>query len=442
MSYTARLRTLMAETGRPIRVGLAGAGQMGSGLVAQVQRIDGLDVAAIADVDPERATKAYAGAGVTDVVSGSAFDVAAAVEGGGHVVLSEAALLADLPLDMVIDATGVPDVGAQLTLAALRSGKDVGLLNVECDVTIGLLLAELARRRGLVYTVCRGDEPAEARRLVDFARDLSFEVVCAGKGKNNPLDPTATPESLTAEAADKGMNPKMLCSFVDGSKAMIEMAALANATGLEVSRRGMYGPTATVASLPQVFALREDGGVLDRAGVVDYCTGDVAPGVFVIVRSDSAVVLEEMSYLKMGPGPYFAFYRPYHLASIEAPLSIGEAALDRLPSLQPRHWRAEVAAAAKRALAPGDVIDGIGGSTVYGVIEDASAFAEQQFVPLGLLAGADVVRAVPQGQLLTWADVKIDDSLTIARLRVLQEQFVSGALTADDLETAVADIAA
>lgn len=440
MSYTTRLRARMAEAGRPIRVGLAGAGQMGSGFVAQVQRIDGLDVAAIADVDPQRAIKAYGAAGVVEVSDGSTGDMAELLDGGGHLVVTAAAMLADLAVDMVIDATGVPDVGAQLSLAALRSGKDVGLLNVECDVTIGLLLAELARRRGLVYTVCRGDEPAEARRLVDFALDLSFEVICAGKGKNNPLDPTATPESLRAEAAEKRMNPKMLCSFVDGSKAMIEMAALANATGLQVSRRGMYGPSASVAGLAQVFALREDGGVLDRPGVVDYCTGDVAPGVFVVVRSDNAVVLEEMCYLKMGTGPYFAFYRPYHLASIEAPLTIGEAALDRTPSLQPRHWVAEVAAAAKRNLTPGDVIDGIGGSTVYGVIEDAAVFAEQGLTPLGLLAGARLLRAVPQGQLLTRADVEIDEECTIARLRVLQEQWMSGTLSADDLETAVAAV--
>lgn len=440
MSYATRLRARMAEAGRPIRVGLAGAGQMGSGFVAQVQRIDGLDIAAIADIDPHRATRAYAAAGVTGVTDGSAG--AGAIDDGGHVVVADAAQLAELPLDMVIDATGVPDVGAQLSLAALRSGKDVGLLNVECDVTIGLLLAELARRRDLVYTVCRGDEPAEARRLVDFARDLAFEVVCAGKGKNNPLDPIATPESLQAEALGKRMNPKMLCSFVDGSKAMIEMAALANATGLEVSRRGMYGPKATVAGLAQVFALQQDGGVLDRSGVVDYCTGDVAPGVFVVVRSDNVTVLEEMSYLKMGPGPYFSFYRPYHLASLEAPLSIGEAALDRVPSLQPRQWVAEVAAAAKRDLAPGDLIDGIGGSTVFGVIEAAGVFADQGLVALGLLAGARVLHPVRQGQLLTQADVQIEADSTIARLRVLQERWIAGTLAADDLESEVAVVAA
>lgn len=435
MSYVERLRERMSERGRPVRVGLAGAGQMGSGFVAQVQRIDGLEIAAIADVDPGRVVAVYAAAGVTDV--GTDADATAVVAAGGHVALADAVGLAEVGVDMVIDATGVPDVGAQLSLAAIRSGIDVGLLNVECDVTIGLLLSELARRRDLIYTVCRGDEPAEARRLVDFARDLAFEVICAGKGKNNPLDPTATPDSLQAEAEAKGMNPKMLCSFVDGSKAMIEMAALANATGLRVSRRGMYGPRASVDTLAEVFALAADGGVLDRPGVVDYCTGDVAPGVFVIVRSDDETVLEEMTYLKMGPGPYFAFYRPYHLASIEAPLTIGEAALDRRASLAPRHWVAEVAACAKRDLAAGEVIDGIGGSTVYGMIEDAEVFAEQTLVPLGLLAGARLTRPVAQGAVLTRADVEIDEDSTIARLRAVQEEFVAGRLSSDQLAGAV-----
>src|SRR6478752_1253136 len=179
MGYSNRLAAREAETGRPVRVGLAGAGQMGSGFVAQVQRITGLEIGAIADVDPNRAVNAYKAAGVDPDVEG----------GKRHAVLTDAAALAQADVDMVVDATGVPDVGAALTLGALRAGK--------------------------IYTLCRGDEPAEAVRLVEFARDLAFEVVAAGKGKNNPLNPSATPDSLREEATSKHMNPKMLCSFVD-----------------------------------------------------------------------------------------------------------------------------------------------------------------------------------------------------------------------------------
>ncbi|MFL6075656.1 MAG: NAD(P)H-dependent oxidoreductase [Mycobacteriales bacterium] len=426
-AYGARLAARQQKLGRPVRVGLVGAGQMGTGLVAQVGRIPGMSVAAIADVDTGRAERAYAGAGVAGVVSGDDPDrLASAVEEGRPVAVGDAELLTGLPVDFVVEATGVPEVGARVAFAALLAGKDVGLLNVECDITVGYLLTSLARRGGQVYTVCRGDEPAEAKRLVDYARDLAFEVVCAGKGKNNPMDVTSTPDSLAAEAAEKGMNPKMLCSFVDGSKAMIEMAALANATGLEVSTRGMHGPATTVDGLAEVYRPVAEGGILDRAGVVDYCTGPVAPGVFAVVRSDDRTVIDEMRYLKMGPGPYFTLYRPYHLASIEAPLSIAEAVLDRTPSLQPDGWRAEVCAAAKRDLAAGDRIDGIGGHTVYGIIESAAAAGAENLVPIGLLAGARMVRPVPQGKVLTWADVEVDETSTLAHLRRLQDRMLAG----------------
>jgi predicted homoserine dehydrogenase-like protein len=415
MGYSNRLAAREAETGRPVRVGLAGAGQMGSGFVAQVQRITGLEIGAIADVDPNRAVNAYKAAGVDPDVEG----------GKRHAVLTDAAALAQADVDMVVDATGVPDVGAALTLGALRAGKHVGLLNVECDVTIGFLLSAVARNAGKIYTLCRGDEPAEAVRLVEFARDLAFEVVAAGKGKNNPLNPSATPDSLREEATSKHMNPKMLCSFVDGSKAMIEMAALANGADLKVTKRGMHGPAATVPTLAEIFIPEADGGILPGTGYVDYCTGPVAPGVFVIVKAEDPVVHEEMSYLKMGPGPYFSLYRPYHLASIEAPLSVGEAVLHEQASIAPIAWNAEVGAAAKRDLQPGDALDGIGGSTVYGMIENADVFAQERLLPLGLVGGAKITRPVAEGELLTYDDVEWERPSLIRQLRELQDRQIA-----------------
>ena len=427
MSFTKRLQERERNTGRPVRVGLAGAGQMGSGYVAQVQRIAGMEIGAIADVDSARAAAAYKAAGV-EVDAGST---------GRHVVLDDAMALADADVDVVVDATGVPEVGAGLSLAALRAGKHVALLNVECDVTIGFLLAALGRAKGRVYTVCRGDEPAEARILVDYARDLAFEVVCAGKGKNNPLDPSATPESLAAEAATKHMNPKMLCSFVDGSKAMIEMASLANGTDLQISTRGFHGPAATVPTLSEIYRLTEDGGILDRPGVIDYCTGPVAPGVFAVVRTDDPIVHEEMSYLKMGPGPYFTLYRPFHLASIEAPLSVGEAVLDGTASICPVAWNAEVGTVAKRDLTAGESLDGIGGSTVYGVAEAADIFRREGLLPLGLVGGAQMTKDVPKGALLTYQDVQWARPGVIGQLRALQERQIAENWTDEQVVAAV-----
>ena len=431
MSFRARLLERERQLGRPLRVGLVGAGQMGRGFAAQLGRTPGVQLSAVADVQRERAAEALSAVGVPEVAAASAASRRRAVDDGGAVALTDAAELVELPLDVVVEATGVPEVGARVILTALLAGRDVATLNVECDVTVGALLRRLSSSTGGLYSVCRGDEPVETKILVDFARDLGFEVVAAGKGKNNPLDPRATPAALEAEALAKGMNPKMLCSFVDGSKAMIEMAALANTTGLRVSTRGMHGPPSTVETLHRTFALREDGGVLERPGVVDYCTGPVAPGVFAVVRTDDPYVDHEMSYLKMGDGPYFTFYRPYHLASIEAPLTVYEMALDRRPSLVAEHWTAEVGAVAKRDLAPGEVVDGIGGSTVAGMIDDAEDFRRDGLVPLGVLAGARVVRPVPAGRLLTTDDVEIDQTSVIASLRQLQDALLHAAVPAD-----------
>jgi predicted homoserine dehydrogenase-like protein len=425
VNLSTRLRARERELGRPVRIGLAGAGQMGVGFVAQVQRIPGMETAAIADVLPGRPQAAFAQAGVDGVVAGDDPDkLAQAIADGRPVGLTDARMLTSMPVDVVVDATGVPDVGAFLAYSALLAGKDVATLNAEADVTIGLLLSRVAHSSGQVYALCKGDEPVEAKALFDFVTDLGFEVVCAGKGKNNPLRQHATPESVADEAAGKHMNPKMLASFVDGSKTMIECASLANATGLELSRRGMYGPATTVPELAGVFRPAADGGVLDRPGVVDYATGPVAPGVFVVGRSDHPTVIEEMAYLKMGGGPYYAFYRPYHLASLEAPLTVATAVLDRVSTLEPVAWNAEVVATAKRDLRAGDRIDGIGGGTVYGVADSAKAVAADGLLPLGLAARATVVRDVPVDQPLTYEDVELDDGSTILQLRRLQDQLL------------------
>src|SRR4029453_1748533 len=390
--------------------------------------IPGMTTAAIADVLPGRPKDAFAQAGVNGVVEGD--DPGALSQAGADgrpVGVADARLLVDLPVDVIVDATGVPDVGALISYAALTGGKDVATLNAEADVTIGLLLARVAKASGQVYAVCKGDEPVEVKELFDFVTDLGFEVVCAGKGKNNPLRPHADPDSVADEAAAKHMNPKMLASFVDGSKTMIECASMANATGLELSRRGMYGPQTTVPELADVFRPQADGGVLDRPGVVDYATGPVAPGVFIIGRTDHPTVIEEMAYLSMGPGPYFAFYRPYHLASLEPPLTLARAVLDRVSTLEPVAWNSEVVATAKRDLKPGDRIDGIGGATVYGVPHSAGAVASGGLPPLGLAARATVVRDVAIDQPLTHDDVELDESSTILQLRRLQDSLLGTA---------------
>ncbi|MEH6780912.1 MAG: oxidoreductase [Rhodoglobus sp.] len=426
MGYTNKLLARQREVGRPVRIGLVGAGQMGSGFIAQIARQKGVDITAVADIAIDRAVSALTNAGITDVDQSADLEaLAATIEAGGHVVVNDALALPKLPIDMVIECSGVPEIAAKVALASLLGGKDVALMTVEADVTVGLLLARIAAQTGNIYTVCRGDEPVECLKLVEYVEDIGLDVVLAGKGKNNPLNETATPSSLEAEAKTKGMNPRMLCSFVDGTKTMIEMAALANAADLELTKRSMHGPAATVPTLQDIFKPIEDGGILDRTGVVDYATGPVAPGVFVVAKATDPVVHEELSYLKLGEGPYFAFYRPYHLASVEAVLSIGEVIIDRQPSLAPIAWNADVSAMAKRDLKVGEKIDGIGGEHVYGDAVPAAEAKAGRELPIGLASAGTLIRDVAKGTAVTYDDVQLDETKTIVILRKLQDALLA-----------------
>ena len=422
MSYSSRLQAHANSLGRDVTIALVGAGQMGHGFGCQVDRMPGLSVRLVIDIDPARITALYADLGVSDpVISTDQAEIAAALTAGKRVGTTTTAFLAELPIDFIVEATGVPEIGAQITYSCLKAKKDVAVLNVEMDVTIGPLLHKIAVENGVIYTVCHGDEPIEAKVLVDFARDLNFEVIAAGKGKNNPFEPLSNPDSVRERATAKNMNPKMLCSFTDGSKTMTEMVALSNTTGIPLSKRGMNGPAATVKTLQNVFAPKEDGGILDKKGVIDYCTGDVAPGVFVIVKSDSKYINHEMSYLGMGPGPYFALYRPYHLASVEAPISVARAVVDRESSLFATHLISEVVAMSKKDLKVGDKIDGIGGYTVRGYADIAADSKRDNLVPIGLLQHAILKKDVAVGTLLTYDDVELDANSLIVKLRKEQD---------------------
>ena len=417
------------RSGRPIAVGLVGAGQMGMGLVSQVACMRGMRIMAIADLMIDRAHQAFRAAGIAEqeiVVADDPGMADAAFAMGRRVVTRSADLLPQLPgLEAIIEATGIPDLGARIAFNAILGRKHVVLLNVETDVTVGPLLKRMADLAGVVYTGAAGDEPAATLELYQFAQALGLEIICAGKGKNNPLDRAATPDMLAAEARLKGAAPKMLCSFVDGTKTMVEMAALANATGLLPSRRGLHGPTTTVDQLARVFSLRDQGGILDRPGVVDYAIGNVAPGVFLVFTSTLHVVVDELRYLKMGDGPNWALYRPYHLTSLETPLSVARAVLDGEATIAPSCGLvAEVITVAKRRLRAGETIDGIGGFTVYGLVEHASIAHEEQLLPLGLAQGATLRRDLPPDTPLTYGDVSLDERQTVVQLRRLQDQWL------------------
>ena len=291
----------------------------------------------------------------------------------------------------------------------------------------------------MLYALAAGDEPAACKELYDLAVSMGFTIVAAGKGKNNPLDRHATPAdpAVQKEAARRGLSPNMLIEFVDGSKTMIEMAAVSNATGLVPDVRGMHGPTTDRDHLDEAFALREDGGVLSRIGVVDYGVGHVAPGVFLIVRTDHPRLREAMVLRDMGDGPYYTLFRPFHLCSIEVPLTCAMLAIRKRSNMAPLdRLSSEVFAVAKRDLAAGDTLDAIGGTTYYSLIDTYEAAKAEGLLPIGLAKGARLVRPVRMDTPITYADVEIEPS-TVLSLRRLQEPWFEGAISEPDLLAAV-----
>jgi len=411
----------LENEGRRIRIGLVGAGFMGRGIVELVESCPGMEICAVSDIDIDRARSVFEEAGKTSVTQVKSLDE-------GNKAASEC-ILTDSPrivtqlesVDMIIEATGDPETGAEVAYFSIMNNKHVGMLNVETDVTIGPLLDRLAKAAGVVYTVCAGDEPAAIKDLCDFARLAGFSIVACGKGKNNPLDVHATPGTLAATAREKGLNPKILTEFVDGTKTMVEMSCVANAVGLTVDRRNMHGPVATKDKLAQVFSLQKDGGILTREGVVDYVVGDLAPGVFAVVRSNGSVQDRIMKYLKIGEGPNYLLYRPYHLTSLEVADSIAWACLYNKPTIAALGtFRTEVITVAKKNLEKGEFIDGIGGFCVRGGIERFDA-ASKVLLPLGLSAGARLKKDVENGEALTLGDVEIRDSLLL-QLRKIQDR--------------------
>ncbi len=419
-----------AESGRPVRIGVIGSGEMGTDLVTQGMLMPGIEVAAISTRRPWTARAAIEIAYGDDSRAAEAdtqSKVTAAIEAGRIAITSVETMVTNQLIDVVIDATGKPGVAADYDLMAMEHGKHLVMMNVEADVTIGAYLKREADRLGVVYTVGAGDEPSSCMELIEFATALGLRVVSAGKGKNNPLNHDAVPDQYREEAERRNMNPRMLVEFIDGSKTMVEMAAIANATGLVPDKPGMHGPSAGRDELARVLIPRADGGVLSKKGVVDYTIGKgVAPGVFVVVEATHPRVIERMDDLHVGKGPYYAFHRPYHLTSLEVPLSCARAVLygkaDMVPLPKPV---AEVAAVAKRDLAVGETFDAIGETCYRSWTMTAGEAAAARAVPVGLLEGGKVLKPVKKGDLLTLENATPDTTTRLWALRQKQEEMVA-----------------
>lgn len=429
MSLRERLLQREREAG-PIRVGLIGAGQMGTGLMSQMEKMDGMKVVAVADILPDRAEQAYQEAEIpsSEVVGWSnAQEASQAIQNGKRLATKAFQNLVELPeIDVVIESTGIPSVGASACYHAILARKHVVNMNVEADATIGYYLASLAQSAGVVYTLAAGDEPGSIKEIYDFADALGFDIIAVGKGKNNPLNRSVTPDDVAEQAKQKNMSAKMLASFVDGTKTMVEMTSIGNGIGFAPEVRGAHGPKCTVAELPEVFVPKADGGILDGPGAVDYAIGP-APGVFVIITTDHPKIRADLRYLRLsGHGNYWALYRPYHLANLETPISVARAVLYGEETLAThRPPVAETITMSKRALKAGERIDALGGFTVYGLIEKAEVARKEGLVPLGLSVGGVVRHDLQAHEPIRFDDLEPDETSLIYWLRRLQDEKIS-----------------
>jgi predicted homoserine dehydrogenase-like protein len=436
-----RLLQQRASESRPLRVALIGAGKFGSMFLAQARRTPGLHIVAVADLDPMRARNALARVG-WNAERYRARSLDEAYRSGTTCVTDDAAgAIAADSVEIAIDATGSPAAGIRHALACCRHGKHIVMVNVEADCLAGPLLARRAREAGVVYTLAYGDQPALICELVDWARAAGFDVVAAGKGtKYLPAYHESTPATVwghygfTPEQVERGdFNAQMFNSFLDGTKSAIEMAAVANATGLAPAPDGLAFPPCGVERLPSVLKPAAEGGVLHHRGQVEVVSSlerdgrpvarDLRWGVYVTFAADSEYVkrcFSEYGLATDESGNYAAIYKPYHLIGLELGISVASAGLRREATGAPTGFRGDVVAVAKRDLEPGQTLDGEGGYTVWGRLLPARDSLARGGLPIGLAHGVRLTRSVGKGATVSWRDIVVPES-EAARVRLEME---------------------
>ena len=416
-----------ADANNPVRVGLIGAGKFGSMFLSQVPTTAGLAVSVIADLDPERAKNACRQVGWSEGQVGEV-----------RFTDDAFAMIASGEVDVLVEATGNPAAGIEHARAAFVAGRHIVMVNVEADVLVGPLLAAEARDAGVVYTMAYGDQPALTCEMVEWARCCGFEVVAAGKGtKYLPAYHASTPDTVwghyglsAQEAAEAGMNSQMFNSFLDGTKSAIEMAAIANATGLSPAPQGLDFPACGMDDLAHVLRPQEAGGQLHHRGQVEVVSSierdgrpvhkDLRWGVYVVFEAPndySAACFRQYGMNTDDSGRYSAMYKPFHLIGMELNVSILSAALLGRATGCSQNFVGDAVATAKSDLAAGARLDGEGGFTVYGKLMPASLSLQQGGLPIGLAHGVSVNRAIAAGEIVRWSDVAMDESLNAVRAR-------------------------
>lgn len=436
MNLFAKLQARAAQ-GNPLRVGIIGAGKFGSMYLSQVPRTPGVHMVGIADLQPARARDALANVGWQEERYGATSLEEAAKNGTTAIVEDSMAMIASPFVDIIIDATGNPAVGIAHVLACCTHGKHIVMVNVEADALAGPLLKRRADEAGIVYSLAYGDQPALICEMVDWARAAGFEVIAAGKGtKYLPTYHTSTPDTvwqyygLTAEDARLGgMNAQMFNSFLDGTKSAIEMAAVANATGL-AAPDGLRFPSVGVDDLARVLRPQEDGGILTQRGEVEVISSlerdgrpvfrDLRWGVYVTFAGGTEYVercFKEYGLITDPSGKYTSMYKPFHLIGLELGISVASIGVRNEPTGAPHCWHGDVVATAKRDLVAGEMLDGEGGFTVYGKLMRAGDSLRLGGLPLGLAHGVKVTRPVKAGSPVSWNDVAFDADARAVKFR-------------------------
>ncbi len=413
-----------AEAGEPVRVGMVGAGAMGRGIALQVaHHVPGMEIVAIANRTPETAERAYREAGIE--AFDRADDAAAierAVSAGRVAVTDDASAVCDAGcVDVLLEVTGAVEFGAGVVLRAIEQGKHVVTMNAELQGTLGPLLKARADAAGVVLTDSDGDQPGVTMNLLRFVEGIGVKPALIGniKGLHDPYRNPTTQEGF---AKRRGLSANMATSFADGTKISFEMAIVANATGVGVGRRGAYGPDATgfVGDAMGLFPMEQ---MLD-GGIVDYVVGaEPAPGVFVYGTHEHPTQQAFLDLYKLGEGPLYCFYRPYHLCHFEVPSTVARVALFQDPTITPLGPPVvEVITVAKRDLRAGDVLDGIGYYMTYGLVENAAAAAREGLLPMGLAEGCRLERDVAKDEVIAYADVTVPAGRLADRLRAEQDE--------------------
>jgi predicted homoserine dehydrogenase-like protein len=416
--------------GRPIRVGIVGAGFQGAAIVRQIERsVKGMRVAALANRHTDPAIRAFTDIGIDPFYCGNRRAIEAAVASGQPVVTEDAIGLAEADgIDVVVEVTGSVEYAAGVVLAAISAGKHVVQMNAELDGTIGPILKAKADEAGVIYSFSDGDQPGVQMNLYRFVAGLGVKPVLCGNIKGLH-DPYRNPETQRAFAERWGQKPAMVASFADGTKISFEQAIVANGTGMKVARRGMIGPdfsggdpTAPLVPLEETVSAFADYLEEGGPGLVDYVVGArPGPGVFVLGTHDDPRQQHFLNLYKLGTGPYYCFYTPYHLCHFEVPNSIARAALFGDAVLAPRGGpQVGVIAVAKKDLFPGDVVTEFGGFEAYGVAENSDVIARDALLPMGIALGCRLVRPVARDSALTFADVEVPPGRVVDALYVEQ----------------------